>query len=44
MSNDKVGFSWEDPLFIDAQLSDEERMVKDSAREFAQDLSCNELH
>ena len=25
-------FSWEDPLFLDQQLSDDERMVRDSAR------------
>lgn len=29
--------NWEDPLNIDAQLTDEERMVRDSAREFARD-------
>jgi len=37
MSNDRVGFSWEDPLFLDDQLHDEERMIRDSARSFAQD-------
>ena len=25
----KPVFSWEDPLFLDAQLSDDERMVRD---------------
>ncbi len=37
MSNNRVGFSWEDPLFLDDQLHDEERMIRDSARSFAQD-------
>jgi glutaryl-CoA dehydrogenase len=30
-------FNWEDPLDLDAQLSDEEKMIRDSARAFAQD-------
>ena len=33
----KAIFSWEDPLLLDEQLSDEERMVRDSARAYAQD-------
>jgi len=37
MSNNRVGFSWEDPLFLDDQLHDEERMIRDSAHSFAQD-------
>ncbi|MFT7652138.1 MAG: glutaryl-CoA dehydrogenase [Limisphaerales bacterium] len=37
MSSDKVPFSWEDPLFLADQLSDEERMIQQSARDFAQD-------
>ena len=32
----KNSFNWKDPLDIEDQLSDEERMVKDSTREFAQ--------
>jgi len=31
----KASFNWEDPLLLDQQLSDEERMVRDSARQFA---------
>ena len=31
-------FSWEDPLFLDQQLSDDERMVRDSARAFSRDV------
>ena len=30
-------FQWDDPLLLDAQLSDDERMVRDAARRFAQD-------
>ena len=30
-------FSWEDPLLLEDQLTDEERMVRDSARAYAQD-------
>lgn len=37
MSNDKAPFNWEDPLFLDDQLSEEERMVQRSARDYAQD-------
>lgn len=29
-------FRWDDPLLFDDQLSEEERMIRDSAREFAQ--------
>ena len=37
MSADKTPFSWEDPMFLADQLSDEERMIQQSARDFAQD-------
>ncbi len=33
----KPNFAWEDPFFLDAQLTEEERMVRDSARDYAQD-------
>jgi glutaryl-CoA dehydrogenase len=33
----KASFNWEDPLLLDQQLSDEERMVRNSAQQFAQD-------
>ncbi len=33
----KIPFNWEDPLLLDEQLSEEERMVRDSARAYAQD-------
>jgi glutaryl-CoA dehydrogenase len=32
----KASFNWEDPLLLDQQLSDEERMVRNSAQQFAQ--------
>ena len=31
-------FDWTDPLFLDQQLSDEERMVRDTARQFSRDV------
>ncbi|MEX1108247.1 MAG: acyl-CoA dehydrogenase [Dongiaceae bacterium] len=33
----KPGFDWEDPLLLEDQLSEDERMVRDTAREYAQD-------
>ena len=33
----KASFNWEDPLLLDQQLTEEERMVRDSAHQFAQD-------
>lgn len=30
-------FQWDDPLLIEAQLSDEERMIRDTARQYAQE-------
>ena len=29
-------FSWEDPFFLDEQLTQEERMIRDSTRQFAE--------
>jgi glutaryl-CoA dehydrogenase len=41
MANDplarKVSFNWEDTFALEQQLTDEERMIRDSARAFAQD-------
>jgi glutaryl-CoA dehydrogenase len=34
---DDARFSWEDPLLLDQQLSDEERMIRDAAHAYAQD-------
>ncbi len=33
----KAQFNWEDPLLLDAQLTEEERMVRDAAHRYAQD-------
>ena len=33
----KASFNWEDPLLLDQQLTEEERMIRDSARQFAAD-------
>jgi len=33
----KAEFNWEDPLLLEDQLSEEERMVRDTARDYAQD-------
>ncbi|QIE24935.1 Acyl-CoA dehydrogenase [Caballeronia sp. SBC1] len=34
---DDARFSWEDPLLLDQQLNDEERMIRDAAHAYAQD-------
>jgi glutaryl-CoA dehydrogenase len=34
---DGVAFNWEDPLDLDGELTEEERMVRDTARRYAQD-------
>ncbi|MEX2199991.1 MAG: acyl-CoA dehydrogenase family protein, partial [Dongiaceae bacterium] len=33
----KPGFDWEDPLLLEDQLSEDERMVRDTARQYARD-------
>ena len=37
MASHRAPFNWADPLLLDAQLSDIERMVQDSARAYCQD-------
>ena len=37
MSERRVPFDWSDPLLLDEQLSGEERMIRDSTREYARD-------
>jgi len=37
MPTDLATFNWEDPFLLDDQLTEEERLVRDSARGFAQD-------
>ncbi len=34
---DRAAFVWDDPLLLDDQFSAEERMIRDTAREYAQD-------
>ncbi|MBV8636170.1 MAG: acyl-CoA dehydrogenase family protein, partial [Burkholderiaceae bacterium] len=36
-SKAKAQFHWDDPLLLDQQLTEEERMVKDAARAYCQD-------
>jgi len=36
-SSDKAQFNWEDPFLLEQQLSEEERMVKETTRQYAQD-------
>ena len=38
LTSSKPVFSWEDPFYLDRQLNDEERMVRDTARQFARDV------
>ena len=33
----KASFHWDDPLLLDQQLTDDERMVRDAARAYCQD-------
>jgi glutaryl-CoA dehydrogenase len=35
--SDRVAFAWDDPFLLDDQLTQEERMIRDTAREYAQD-------
>ncbi len=37
MAEAKNSFKWEDPLSLEAQLTDEERMIRDAARAFCDD-------
>lgn len=32
-----TSFIWEDPFFLESQLSDDERLIRDTARDYAQD-------
>ena len=33
----RTEFSWQDPFFLDQQLTSEERMIRDAARDYCQD-------
>jgi len=35
--SDKARFVWEDPLLLEEQLSEEERMIRDAARDYCQE-------
>ncbi|MEZ5560509.1 MAG: acyl-CoA dehydrogenase [Pseudomonadales bacterium] len=35
--SDRNPFAWDDPFFLDAQLTEEERMIRDTARDYARD-------
>ncbi len=37
MAGNWATFNWQDPFLIDSELSDEERMVRDTAHQYAQD-------
>ena len=37
MATSKATFNWSDPLLLDQQLTDDERMVRDAAAAYAQD-------
>ena len=37
MTKAKASFKWDDPLLLDLQLSEEERMVRDTAQQYCQD-------
>jgi glutaryl-CoA dehydrogenase len=36
-ANSRPSFNWEDPFLLDEQLTEEERLVKDTAREYCQE-------
>ena len=40
----KASFSWIDPLLLDTQLSEEERMIRDAAAEYAQGRLMPRIH
>jgi glutaryl-CoA dehydrogenase len=37
VSNDRAGLVWDDPLLLEEQLTADERMIRDTARDYAQD-------
>lgn len=36
-ANNRPSFNWQDPFLLDEQLTEEERLVKDTAREYCQE-------
>ena len=37
MSQKLTSFSWQDPMFLDSQLIEEERMIRDTAHDYCQE-------
>ncbi len=37
MSSSRTPFNWQDPMFLDSQLTEEERMIRDAAHAYCQD-------
>ena len=35
--SDNVSFNWQDPFLMEEQLNEEERMVRDTAKQYAQE-------
>ena len=44
MSKSKASFNWADPLLLDTQLTEEERMIRDAAAEYAQGRLMPRIH
>ncbi|MBU3628474.1 acyl-CoA dehydrogenase [Polynucleobacter sp. AP-Reno-20A-A9] len=44
MSKSKASFNWANPLLLDTQLSEEERMIRDAAAEYAQGRLMPRIH
>ena len=38
MTSSKPQFQWDDPFFMETQLSGDERMIRDAAKAFADDV------
>ena len=39
-----VNFQWDDPFMLDEQLTEDERMIRDTARAYAQDKLAAARH
>ena len=37
MSQKLISFNWQDPMFLDSQLTEEERMIRDTAHDYCQE-------
>ena len=40
----KASFNWEDPLLLDTQLTEDERMIRDAAAEYSQGRLMPRIH